>query len=148
MATMIFAMQHNPSEAQVAAARAMGAYRLVAMCATPDPAKGQGTPTEGVEYLGRQALLNVPDDLTLGRDWFIAQALKIVDAVGGVAEGDIVQAMGQQQLAMAVNAAARRAGAALVESVTKRESVDMVKDGTTVKTSVFRFVGYRTLYEF
>jgi hypothetical protein len=141
-------MQHNPSPEQAAAARELGADQLVALCTTPDPAKGQGSPTEGVEYLGKQNLLNVPDDPALARDWFVNRAAEILAAVGGVSEGDVMHAMGQQQLAMAISAASHRVGATLVESVTRRESIDVVKDGVTTKTSVFKFVGYRPVYQF
>ena len=128
MSKFVFIMQHATTEAQVVAARQSG-------CEVVD--------------LADKKLLAVPDDAGLVRDWFVQRAEAILAAVGGVALGDTVHAMGQPQLANAVNAAARRAGATLVESVTVRESVDEPQsDGTVKKTAVFRFRGYRSVYEF
>ncbi len=121
-------MQHQPTTEQIAAAREVG--------------------REVIE-LADKKLLAVPDDAGLTHDWFIQRAAAILAAVGGVSTGDTVHAMGQPQLANAVNAKARWAGATLVESVTVRESVDEPQpDGTVKKTAVFRFRGFRSVYEF
>lgn len=128
MAKFFIIMQHTPTPEQ----RAEGAERF----------------GEIVE-LGNKALLNVPEDPELGRDWFVQRATEILDAIGGVWPGDTVMAMGQQQLALAVNAEARRRGACLVEAVTRRESVDESQpDGSVKKTNLFRHAGFRALYEF
>ena len=91
----------------------------------------------------------MPDDPSLGREFFVSRAEKIEVALGGFSADDTVQAMGQQQLAMAVNARAKVAGAQLVESVTARESVEVAQpDGSVKKENVFRFKGFRQMYEF
>jgi len=96
-----------------------------------------------------KALLNVPDDAQLGRDWFVQRAEQIVTAVGGIAEGDTLHVMGQQQLAMAVSAIGRKAGATLVESVTPRVSKDIPQpDGTVKKEFTFSFTGFRTVHTY
>lgn len=120
-------MQHPLTPEQVAAAQARG---------------------EIVE-LGNKGLLNVPDEPELGRDWFVQRAAEVLAEVGGVAAGDVVHAMGQQQLAMAISAASRRAGATLIESVTRRESVEeTLPDKSVKKTNVFRFTGFREVHEY
>lgn len=95
-----------------------------------------------------KALLNVPEDPCLGREWFATRAEEIVAAVGGISENDTLHVMGQQQLAMAVSALGRKAGAELVESCTKRESAEKVVDGKVVKTNVFTFTGFRTVHSY
>lgn len=142
-------MMHNPTVDQAEAARQLGTESVVAMARKPEPKKpGDAEPTPGVEYLGITGLLNVPEDPELAREWFVAQAAKIVSAVD-LHEGDIVHCMGQYQLTDAVNAHARRLGATLLESVTKRDSVDVTQpDGSIKKEAVFKFQGYRPVYEF
>lgn len=126
-------------------------FFIMSHVATPDQiaaAHKDGHDVVELDAAGKK-LLVVPDDAGLGRDWFVQRAEAVLAAVGGVRPGDTVHAMGQPQLANAVNAAVRRAGATLVESVTVRESVDEPQtDGTVKKTAVFRFRGYRTVYEF
>lgn len=96
-----------------------------------------------------KALLNVPEDPNLGREWFATRAEEIISAVGGISEGDTLHVMGQQQLAMAVSALGRKAGAGLVESCTKRDSVEKtLPDGKVVKTNVFTFTGFRTVHAY
>lgn len=120
-------MQHAPTPEQITAAQAVGE----------------------VVQLADKKLLVVPDDATIGRDWFVQRAAEVVTAIGGIAEGDTVQCMGQQQLAAAVNALARKAGAKLVESVTPRISVDKPQpDGTTKKEFTFSFAGFRELHSY
>lgn len=128
MAKFVFVMQHATTVDQIAAAKDGG---------------------HDIVEVANKKLLVVPDDTSLGREWFTTRAAEILSAVGGVAPGDIVHAMGQPQLANAVNADARLAGATLVESVTARESVDEPQpDGTVKKTAVFRFRGFRPVYDF
>ena len=123
----IFIMQHAPTPEQLTAAQAVGE----------------------VVQLADKKLLVVPDDATVGRDWFVQRSAEVVSAVGGIAEGDTVQCMGQQQLAAAVNALARKAGAKLVESVTPRVSVDKHQpDGTVKKEFTFSFAGFRELHSY
>jgi hypothetical protein len=127
MARFIFIMQHALTPDQRAAAEQIG---------------------EIVE-LADKSLLNVPSDPDLPREWFVQRAEEILAAVGGVQEGDILHAMGQYQLTNALNAAGRRAGARLVESTTERVVVETVQpDGTVKKEVVFKFVGFRPVYEF
>lgn len=124
----IFIMQHVPTTEQLAAASESG---------------------REVVQLADKKLLAVPDDATLGRDWFVQRALAIVAAVGGIKDGDTLHVMGQQQLAMAVNAFGRQAGARLVESVTPRTSKDVPQaDGTVKKESVFSFSGFREVHRY
>lgn len=102
-----------------------------------------------VVELQEKKLLTVPDDAGLGKEWFTARAEAIIASVGGISSGDVVHVMGQQQLAMAVNALARRAGAKLVESVTPRTSKEVHQpDGTVKKENVFSFAGFRELHEY
>lgn len=102
-----------------------------------------------VVQLADKKLLVVPDDATLGRDWFVQRAEAVVAAVGGIGEGDTLHCMGQQQLAMAVNALARKAGAKMVESVTPRVSKETPQpDGTVKKENVFSFAGFRELHTY
>ena len=94
-------------------------------------------------------LLVVPDDASLGRDWFVQRAEQVSAAIGGFGSGDTVHCMGQQQLEMAVNALARKVGAKLVESVTPRTSKEVHQpDGTVKKENVFSFAGFRTVHEY
>ncbi len=97
---LVFVMQHQPTAEQLEAAARIGE----------------------IVQLEDKKLLNVPDDPELGRDFFTKRAEEIELALGGFSSEDTVQAMGQQQLAMAINARAKKAGASLVESVTARES--------------------------
>lgn len=143
MGTFFFAMQHKPNPEQIAEALKV-AERIVALAPT-NPADR----VEGIEYVGSTALLNVPDEPKLDRAWFVNRAKEILSAFGKMKQGDTVQAMGQYQLANALNAAARRRRALTVESVTARESEEQVQpDGSTKKVVVFRFRGYRPLYKF
>ena len=124
----IFVMQHNPTPEQLAAASEGG---------------------REVVQLADKKLLAVPDDATLGRDWFSSRAEAIVATVSGIVEGDILHVMGQAQLAAAVQALARKAGAKLVESVTPRTSKDVQQpDGTVKKESVFSFSGFREVHRY
>lgn len=124
----IFIMQHAPTAEQLTAASEGG---------------------REVVQLTDKRLLVVPDDAALSRDWFVQRAEEVVVAVGGIAEGDTLQMMGQQQLATAVNALARRAGARLVESVTPRVSKETHQpDGTVKKENVFSFAGFRELHTY
>lgn len=123
----IFIMNHAPTSEQLARAAEMGT----------------------VVELTEKKLLAVPDDSSLGRDWFSARAAEIIASVGGVSPGDTVHMMGQQQLALAVNAAARARGARLVESVTPRISREIRQgDGTVKKENVFSFAGFRELHAY
>jgi len=135
-------MQHKPTNEQMTAAKAI-ADRVV--CLMP------GNPAdkiEGVEYFGSTSLLNVPDDPSLSRDWFVQRAQEIFNVLNPV-EGDTVHIMGQQQLAQAMSAMARDGGMNRVESVTPRKSVDQTQpDGSVKKVSVFEFAGFRSIYDF
>ncbi len=128
MKKFIYIMQHAPTPEQITAA------------------------SEGnreVVQVSDKKLLIVPDDAELGRDWFVQRAEEIVSSVGGIVEGDTLHCMGQQQLAMAVSAIGRRAGANLVESVTPRVSRDIPQaDGTVKKEIVFSFTGFRTVHNY
>lgn len=129
MKKFVFVMQHPPTPEQITAASNVG--EVVEMT---KEAKG---------------LLNVPDDPKLGRDWFATRADAILASVGGVGSGDTAHIMGQAQLASATQAAARKAGATLVESVTPRTSVEKtLPDGKVEKTNVFSFAGFRTVHEY
>lgn len=124
----IFVMQHAPTPEQLTAA-AEGGREVV--------------------QLGDKKLLVVPDDAGLGRDWFVQRAEQIVSSVGGIAEGDTLHCMGQQQLAMAVTAIGRKAGATLVESVTPRVSKETtLPDGSVKKENVFTFSGFRPVHSY
>jgi hypothetical protein len=125
----IFIMQHQPTAEQITAASEGG---------------------REIVQITDKKLLVVPDDAELGRDWFTQRAEQIVAAVvGGINEGDTLHCMGQQQLAMAVTAIGRRAGANLVESVTPRVSKDIPQDdGTVKKEFVFSFTGFRTVHSY
>lgn len=157
MKTFLFLMQHLPTLDQVIAARAMGCERIVAMAARPEPKKeGDPEAIEGVEYLGNTKLLTVPDDPSLDQNWFVDRASEILQAVTGcevrhshnLQNGDVVHAMGQQQLVNAINALARHE-AELVESVTERKTVESIgADQKVTKTAVFEFKGYRKVYRF
>ena len=128
MKKFIFIMQHQPTAEQ------------------------QLTAAEGdreIVQITDKKLLVVPDDANLGKEWFTTRAEEIVKAVGGISEGDTLHCMGQQQLAMAVSAIGRRAGANLVESVTPRVSRDIPQaDGTVKKEIVFSFTGFRTVHNY
>jgi hypothetical protein len=122
-------MQHNPTPGQISGAVAESGRTVV--------------------ELTEKKLLIVPDDPTLGRDWFVQRAEEIAAAIGGISEGDILHVMGQQQLAMAVAAIGRKAGAMLVESVTPRVSIEVTQpDGSVKKENVFTFSGFRTVHEY
>lgn len=124
----IFIMQHQPTPEQISAASESG---------------------REIVQITDKKLLVVPDDANLGREWFTARAEEIVSAVGGIVEGDTLHVMGQQQLAMAVSAIGRKAGATLVESVTPRVSKDTPQlDGTVKKETVFSFSGFRTVHAY
>lgn len=143
MKTFYFIMQHTPSPEQLEAARAK-AERIVAL----DPGKPEAV-IKGIEYVGSTRLLNIPDDPCLTQNWFVLRAAEIFAATGAIQPGDVLHAMGQPQLVNSLNAVARRQGIELVESVTARESIDEVQlDGSTKKVAVFRFRGYRPVYEF
>ena len=97
----------------------------------------------------QKKLLTVPEDPNLGFDWFYNRSTEILAAVGGVKLGDIVHVMGQQQLASAVSALARRFGAQLLESVTPRISKDFPQpDGSVKKENVFLFSGFRVVHNY
>jgi hypothetical protein len=128
MKKFIFIMQHQPTAEQLVAA-AMGGREVV--------------------QIQEKKLLLVPDDPSLGREWFATRATEIVSVVGGIAEGDTLHVMGQQQLAMAVTALGRKAGAKLVESVTPRVSKDIPQeDGTVRKEFTFSFTGFREVHQY
>lgn len=140
----VLLMQHTPTPEQLQAVREFGVAEIVAL----DSGKPEAR-VEGVEYRGSTQMLMVPEDPELPREWFVQRAAEILTAVGGVGPGDIVQAMGQIQLANAINAAARHAGARLVESTTRREGVEKLQpDGTVKKEFIFKFAGFRPVYEF
>ncbi len=123
----VFVMQHQPTIEQLESAGKIG----------------------DIVQLEDKKLLNVPDDPALGRDFFVKRAEEIEVALGGFSSDDTVQAMGQQQLATAINARAKKTGAVLVESVTARESVEVTQpDGSVKKENIFRFKGFRPMYEF
>ncbi len=127
MKKFVFIMQHTPTAEQVTRASESGQ----------------------VVELSDKKLLLVPDDLYLDYAWFVSRAADIVAAVGGICPGDTVQVMGQQQLAMVVNAHARSCGAELVESVTPRTSKEVHQpDGTVKKETVFSFAGFRKLHNY
>ena len=121
-------MQHTPTAEQLAAAVEDG---------------------REIVQLADKKLLNVPDDPKLSRDWFAQRAEEILREVGGVMEGDVLHVMGQQQLAVAISAFGRNAGATLVESVTPRESKDIPQsDGSVKKELVFTFRGFRKVHNY
>ena len=127
MSKFFFVMQHQPTAEQMTAAAAVG---------------------EVVQLVDKK-LLNVPDDPTLGKEFFTTRAEEIETALGGFSAGDIVHAMGQAQLAAAITARARKVGANLVESVTPRISKEVPQpDGTVKKEVVFSFAGFRTVHEY
>jgi hypothetical protein len=102
-----------------------------------------------IEQVSDKGLLIVPDNPDLEREWFTSRAAEIEKSFAGFGKEDIIQIMGQQQLAMSVSALARKAGATLVESVTPRESVEeTLPDGSVKKTNVFRFIGFRTVHRY
>jgi len=128
MKKFIFVMSHKPTEDQLLAAQ-----------------EGQ----RKVIQVDDKSLLIVPDEPELVRDWFTTRAEEIVKAVGGIEEGDTLHVMGQQQLAMAITAIGRRAGAEIVESVTPRVSKDIPQeDGTVKKEFTFAFKGFRTVHQY
>lgn len=94
-------------------------------------------------------LLDVPADPLLGREWFVERAQAIASAVGGFEQADVVLAMGQPQLAAAIQGEARKAGAYNVEAVSERQSVEQVQpDGSTKKTAIFVHKGFRPVYSY
>ncbi len=101
MKKFIFIMNHPATVAQIEAAGKVG-HQVIELTSE------------------QRKLLTVPDDPILGFDWFYNRSTEILAAVGGVKHGDIVHMMGQQQLASAVSALARRLGAQLIESITPR----------------------------
>lgn len=128
MANFVFVMQHSPTPEQLKAVERGGRVAV---------------------ELADKELLVVPDDPSLQREWFVRRAEEIIAVIGGVGLGDAFHAMGQPQLANALNAAARDRGAILLESVTTRESVEAPQpDGTVKKTAVFRFSGFRPVFQF
>lgn len=128
MPRFVYVMQHTPSPEQAAEVKAMG---LV--------------PVE----LADKAMLIVPDDPTLNIAWFEDQAFRVEEIFGGFSSEDVVMVMGQQQLSMAIQARAWRAGCRLVEAVTARESVETVgADGAVTKTAVFRHRGFREVHNY
>lgn len=133
MSRFLSIMQHPLSAEQVAEARQMA--------------------DEVVELRNEVAdiggYLDVPTDPELGRSWFAAQARVILTVLGGIQSGDIVLAMGQAQLANAIQAIARGDGARLVEAVTERQTKEVAQaDGSVRKTSVFVHKGFRPVYDF
>ncbi len=130
MSKFIFIMNHPATAAQIEAAGKDG-HRVIEL--TSDQRK----------------LLTVPDDPELGREWFFQRSIDVLSCFDRVEKGDIVQVMGQQQLALAVSATARRWGAKLVESVTPRVSKDSPQpDGSVKKENVFIFTGFREVHEY
>lgn len=128
MKKFIFIMQHQPTPEQIAVASEGGRQ---------------------VVQVDDKKLLIVPDNPELGKEWFLGRAEEIAASVGGISEGDTLHVMGQQQLAMAISALGRKAGAELVESVTPRTSKDVPQpDGTVKKESVFSFSGFRTVHTY
>ena len=94
-------------------------------------------------------LLDVPADPDLGREWFVERAQVIAEALGGFDSADVVLAMGQPQLAAAIQAEARNAGAFVVEAVSERRSVEQTQpDGSTRKVAVFVHRGFRPVYAY
>src|SRR3989338_2972194 len=127
----LFIMQHAPTPEQLTAA-SEGGREIVRI--DNDPAK--------------KALLIVPDDKELGKEWFLARAEAIASAAGGFGVGDTAPILGQAQLASAAQAAARKAGATLGESVPPRVSKETtLPDGSVKKENVFTFSGFRTVHE-
>lgn len=128
MKRFIFVMQHAPTAEQLTAASEGG---------------------REIIQISDKKLLVVPDDANLGKEWFTTRAEEIVSSVGGITEGDTLHVMGQQQLAMAVSAIGRKAGATLVESVTPRVSKDIPQtDGTVKKEFIFTFRGFRLVHSY
>ncbi len=128
MKTFAFIMSHVPTAEQITAASEGG---------------------REVVQVNDKKLLIVPDDANLGRDWFVQRAEEIALAVGGFSAGDVAHIMGQAQLASAVQALARQAGAELVESVTPRVSKDIPQpDGTVKKEFIFTFKGFRLVHSY
>jgi hypothetical protein len=128
MKKFIFIMQHQPTTEQLTAASEGG---------------------REIVQIADKKLLVVPDDANLDRHFFEKRADEILAAVGGVSEGDVAHIMGQAQLAAATQAAARKAGATLVESVTPRTSKDVPQaDGSVKKESVFTFSGFRLVHSY
>lgn len=128
MKKFIFIMQHQPTAEQLTAASEGG---------------------REIVQIADKKLLVVPDDAELGKEWFTTRAEEIVKAVGGIEEGDTLHVMGQPQLAAAIQATARLAGAQIVESVTPRVSKDIRQpDGSIKKESVFTFSGFRLVHSY
>jgi hypothetical protein len=66
-------MQHQPTTEQLTAASEGG---------------------REVVQIASKALLVVPDDANLGKEWFTTRAEEIVKAVGDISEGDTLHVMG------------------------------------------------------
>jgi len=115
---------------------------------TTDQFKAAASMGEVVELLDKRDL-KVPPDPNLSRKWFVERANKILYSIGEVNPGDYFLATGQQLLVMALNAAARRADAQIVESITERISQEVHQpDGSVKKIQVFKFLGFREFYKF
>ena len=94
---------------------------------------------EVIQFTDRD-LLTVPHDPNLPREWFTTRAEEIIRLVGGIQKGDVLHVMGQPQLAIAVMAAGRRAGARIVESIHPRTKIPGKRP--------FQFSGFRDVYEY
>ena len=130
MKKFIFIMNHPATVAQIEAAGKVG-HQVIELTSE------------------QRKLLTVPDDPILGFDWFYNRSTEILAAVGGVKHGDIVHMMGQQQLASAVSALARRLGAQLIESITPRVSKDFPQpNGSVKKENIFLFSGFRLVHNY
>ena len=84
---------------------------------------------------------------------------KVREAVGQLAETEVrkllkmlqesedgqnaVMCQGEFSLSYAVIAGLQKAGVRVVSAVSERKTVVKIQDGASVKTSVFRFAGYR-----
>lgn len=138
-----FLSNHKPLREQVIAAKSLGCDEIICL----NPVKPEDR-VDGVQYVGSQELLIVPDDPALGRGWFVSRAATIVASLGEISEGDIVTIGGQSNLVNAVQAILRMAGCVHVESVSARVSQDeTLPDGSVRKTSVFQFAGFRPAYD-
>ncbi len=100
---------------------------------------------EPVEWADKKAFV-VPDQVDLGRDWFLERARNIGETFTA---GDAVHPMGQPQLVDALKAEARRRGCAVIESVTPREVKETPQpDGTVKKEAIFVFRGFREVHQY
>jgi len=82
-----------------------------------EAAKRATDPCPSITVLDEKRLLVVPNVASLGRDWFVRRAADVIAEIGGLEKGDVVHVVCQQQLAQAICAASRSAGATAVESV-------------------------------